>query len=105
MLVLNAALILVHPGPNTLHEGGSPNLVAIRSLRCQQALYHGLGSDAGVIFARHPESVVAAHAVIADQDVFNGGGDGVSKVECTRYVGWRHADDEGWAAAIFPRFE
>ena len=36
-------------------------------LRCQLAFHHDLRGDAGVVGARHPQRVVAAHAVIAGQ--------------------------------------
>src|SRR5438552_19174340 len=89
MLILNAALILVHPQPDTLQEGFAADLMAIYALLIQQPLDDVLRGDTGVIFSRHPQGVITPHAVVANEDIFNGGGDGVSTVKRARGMGWR----------------
>ena len=94
MLILNAALILVHPLPDTLQEGFAADLMAIYALLIQQPLDDVLRGDTGVIFSRHPQGVITLHAMVANEDIFNGGGDGVTKVKRARDIGWRHTDNK-----------
>src|SRR5436305_13981604 len=68
--------------------------MAIYALLIQQPLNDVLRGDTGVIFSRHPQGVVALHAMVANKDIFNGGCDGVTKVKRTRDIRWRHADDK-----------
>ena len=87
MLILDAALILVHPLPDTLQEGFAADLMAIYAFLIQQPLDDVLRGDTGVIFSRHPQGVVALHAMVANGDILNGSGDGVTKVKRARYAG------------------
>ncbi len=94
MLILDAALILVHPLPDTCQEGFAADLMAIYALLIQQPLDDVLRGDTGVIFSRHPQGVVALHAMVANEDIFNGSGDGVTKVKRARDIGRRHTDNK-----------
>src|SRR2546421_6345484 len=94
MLILNAALILVHPLPDTLQEGFAADLMAIYALLIQQPLDDVLRGDTGVILSRHPQGVIALHAMVANEDIFNGGGDGVTKAKRSRGIWWRHTDNK-----------
>ena len=58
------------PRPHLLHEGLAADGAAVRLLPFHHPpLDHHLRGDAGVIHARLPEHVLAAHALEADQDV------------------------------------
>src|SRR5438132_1208889 len=96
VLVLNTALVLVHPLPDTVEESFAANRVAIGSFLCQESLNHILGSDARVIFARHPQGIIAFHSMVANEYIFDGGGNGVAQVQRTGHVGWGHADYKRW---------
>ncbi len=100
MLVLDAVLVLPDPLPDALDELLAPELVAICALFGQLLVDHGLGRDARVVLAGHPERRVAAHAMIANHDVFQRGGDGVAQMQRARHVGRRHGDDEGLLVGI-----
>ncbi len=58
----------------------------------------GLGGDAGVVDAGHPQCVVAFHAVVAGEDVLDGAVDGVAEVEGAGDVG-RGDDDAEFIGA------
>ena len=55
---------------------------------------HELRRDAGVVDARQPERVVAAHAVVADHDVLDHEGQRMADVERAGDVRRRLDDDE-----------
>ena len=57
------------PLPDALDERLAPEVVPGLALAREHALDHGLRGDAGVVGARLPEGVVAAHAVPADERV------------------------------------
>src|SRR6266702_678226 len=48
MLILNPALILLHPLPDTLQKCFTPDLMSIRPLAGKQSLHDGLGGNARV---------------------------------------------------------
>jgi hypothetical protein len=58
----------------------------------QLALDDDLRGDAGVVGARHPQRVVAAHAVVAGQRVHDGLVERVAHVQRARHVGRRQLD-------------
>jgi len=60
------------------------------------ALDHVLGGDAGVVGARHPEDVVALHALPAAEDVLQGVVEGVSHVQGAGDVRGRNDDAVGF---------
>src|SRR5262249_26594797 len=65
-------------------------------IRCQLALHHHLGRDAGVVHAGLPQGVEALHPLPADEDVLKSVVEGVTDVEGPGYVGGRN-DDAVWA--------
>ena len=80
MLVLNTTLVLLHPLPDTLYKGFATNFMTVQALFCQLSLNDDLGSYAGVIFTWHPQSFIPQHAMIANKNILNGGGDSVAQV-------------------------
>ena len=82
------------PLPYALEELLAAEVAAVRLLALHQlALDHHLGGDAGMIGARLPEHVAAAHALEAAQDVLQGVVEGVPHMERARHV--RRRDDDG----------
>ena len=61
----------------------------------QPLLDDGLGGDAGVVGAGHPEDVVTLHPPPADQDVLQRVIERVAQVKCTGDVGRRDHDAIG----------
>src|SRR2546426_5755972 len=74
-------------------------------LACQQAFNHILCGDACMVFARHPQGIVTAHTMVANEDIFYSGSDGVPQVQRAGHIRRRHADDEGGFGRITARFE
>jgi hypothetical protein len=66
--------------------------VARQALVLQLALDDDLRGDAGVVGARQPQRVVAAHAVVARQRVHDGLVERVPHVQRARHVGRRQLD-------------
>ena len=83
------------PGPDPLQELLPAQVAPVEALLVQLALDHHLGRDAGVVHARLPERVAAGHPVVADQDVLDREGQGVTDVQAARDVGRRHGDGIG----------
>ena len=69
--------------------------VAADSLRLQLALDDDLGRDAGVVGARNPDRIEAAHPVVTRQAVHDGLVERVAHVQCSGHVGRRQLDCEG----------
>ena len=95
LLLLNDALLIqVLPFPDAFFQPGAAHVVARLAFQLQQAfLHHGLGGDAGVIGAGHPQGVVAHHAVPTDQQVLHHVVHGMAHVQGAGDVGQRHHDD------------
>ena len=74
-------------------------------LGCDLALDDHLGRDAGMVGSCLPEGVLAAHPVIADEDVHNGLLEGMAHVEDTGYVGRRKGNAECPAVGSAVRLE
>ena len=86
--------------PHALEELRAAEAAAVRLLALGElALDHHLGGDAGVIGARLPEHVAAAHALEAAQDVLQGVVEGVAHMQGARHVGRRDDDAEGLGRA------
>ena len=69
-LAQDPLLVFVFPGPDALDQCLAAEVVAGFLLFFEQPLLDdGLGGDAGVVGARHPEDVVTLHPPPADQDV------------------------------------
>ncbi len=91
-----AALFL--PFPDLAGEGLAAQVVAAHALFLQLALHHDLRGDAGVVGARHPQRVVAPHAVVARQAVHDGLVERMAHVQRAGHVGRRQLDGEVLAA-------
>ena len=94
LLAADLAVIFVLPVPHLLHEAFPSQVVTGSTAFGQFAFDDILGGDSGMIGARHPQSRPAGHAVIADQHVLDGAGDGMAQMEYASYIGRRHGDDE-----------
>ena len=65
--------------------------MAVSALCFQLTLDNHLGGDTGMVGTHLPQSVVAGHAVIADQGVHNGFLEAMSHMQATRHIGrWNH---------------
>ena len=91
---------LLEVAPDPLDERLAAELLARRPLLRELLLDDVLGRDAGVVVARLPERVEAAHPVPADQDVLERAVQGMAHVQRTGHVRRRHADDERLVAAL-----
>ena len=77
----NAAAELVLPRPYALKELLAAEVVTGQALLLAEVLlYFDLGCNTGVIGARHPQRLVALHALGADEDILQG------LVECVAHV-------------------
>ena len=68
-LFQNRAPVALFPGPHACEELLASQLVAVESFLGKTAFNHILRRDAGMIGAREPQAVLAAHPVVANQDV------------------------------------
>src|SRR5262245_18755219 len=90
------AAVLVLLVPDLLLEGRAAELLARELALLEQLLLdHGLRGDAGVVGARHPQRVVAAHAPVTDHDVLDRVVEPVAHVQDAGHVGRRDHDREG----------
>ena len=95
-LVEDAGAELFLPFPDAADEFFAAEVVAVFVFFFEDGFFDdGLGGDAGMVDAGHPEGVVALHAVVAGEDVLNGAIDGVAEVEGAGDVG--RGDDDGEA--------
>ncbi len=84
------------PVPHALHESVAAQLATTGgALGGQAALHHHLGGDARMVGPRHPQHRLAAHAVIAREDVLQGDVERVADVQAARHVGRRDHHAEG----------
>ncbi len=100
-LLEDRAAGLAHVRPDPLLEALAPEVEAGLALLRHHALHHVLGGDAGVIGAREPERVPAAHPLEAHQHVLHRVVEAVAHVQHRRHVGRRHHHDV--ALAGIPR--
>ena len=86
------------PFPHALEEGLAAHGPAVGLVfLLQQPLHHHLRGDAGMVGARLPQHVAAAHALEADEDVLDGVVEGMPHVQRARDVGRRDDDgDRAW---------
>ncbi len=89
---------LLFPVPHAGDEIFTAQRVPALALLLQLALHHDLRGDAGVVGARHPQRVVALHAVVARQAVHDGLVERVAHVQRAGHVGRRQLDGEVLAA-------
>ena len=107
LLLRDAPAALVLPLPHALDELRAPEVVARLALARELPLDDDLRRDARVIDARLPQRVVAAHAVPADEHVFDGRHERMPHVQRARDVGRRHRDavDRALVVGIGARVE
>ena len=91
-LAHDAAAELFLPLPYTLQELLPAQLVAVGAFLPESPLHLGLGSDTGMVAARHPQGIVALHAAPANQDVLQGIVQGMPHVQLAGYIWWRNHD-------------
>ena len=101
-LPFDDAAVLFFPLPDALFELLAAQVALVQAFLFELALHHHLGGDAGVIGARQPQRVVAAHAMPADRDIDVGVLEHVAHVERAGDVG-RRDDQREDAARIFGR--
>ena len=95
VLLLNPLAVPALPLPDALHELLASEVVPALLLRLLELpLHHHLGGDAGVVRARLPEDVVAAHPFPADEDVLNRRCQRMPDMQRARDVGRRKDDAE-----------
>ena len=85
-LIHDAVAVLLLPIPDTFEEFLAPEFEAVRALRAQTLLHLCLCRNAGVVAARHPDRVLAAHALIAHEDVLQRFVERVPHVELPRHI-------------------
>jgi hypothetical protein len=84
------------PLPDAAHELVAAERAAVRLLALHQlALDHHLGGDAGMVGARLPQHVAAAHALEADEDVLQRIVERVTHMQRAGHVRRRDDDGEG----------
>ena len=99
-LAHDLAAVVADELPAALHEGLTADVLRGQALGREPAHHHRLERDAGVVVARLPERVEAAHAVPADEDVLGGAVQGMAHVQPVGDVRRRQADDEGLARVV-----
>ena len=104
------------PLPDLLDEGLTAHLATARQLfGGQLTLNDHLGRDAGMVHARLPKHILAAHALEADHDVLQRVVERMAHMQRARDVRRRDHDGEGFSAGLralagaegirlFPRF-
>ncbi len=93
-LVDDRSALVLAPPPDPVDEGLAAEVVPALALCRQLPFDDVLGGDAGVIGARQPQGIVAAHAVIAGEDILQSVVEGVTDVEDAGDVGRRDDDRE-----------
>ncbi len=84
------------PLPDAFDESLTPQFAAARLLMLHQLpLDHGLGGDAGVVGARLPQHILAAHALEAAEDVLQRIVERVTHMQRAGHVGRRNHDAVG----------
>ena len=85
-LIHDAAAVLLLPLPDALRELLAPEFVAVRPLCAKRRLHLRLRRDARMVAARNPDHILAAHALIAHEDVLQRIVEGVPHVELARHI-------------------
>ncbi len=104
-LLNDRAALLSPPLPDPLDELLTPKLMAGGLLCGKLPLHHILGGNARMVGARHPEGVVALHAVVARQQILQGVVEGVADVQHAGHIRRRNNDGKGRAAFLHSRTE
>ncbi len=85
---------LLLPFPHFFDELAAPQVVAALARGLQLPLHHDLRGNARMVHARHPQRVVAPHAVVAHQGVHHGLVERMAHVQRARDVGRRQLHAE-----------
>jgi hypothetical protein len=86
-------------------KGVAAQVVTAFALLGQLPLHHVLGGDAGMVGAGQPQGVVAAHPVIAGQDILQGVVQGMAHMQDAGDVGRRDDDGKSIPAFLHLRLE
>ena len=81
--------------PSAMKEFLITDFFSVRAFVVQHLFDLQLGGDAGVISSGQPKGGFAAHALVADHQVFQRGEKGVADMQAAGDVWRRHADDVG----------
>ena len=68
----DGAAVFLTPLPHAFHKGFATQVLATLAFLAKGLFHHVLRCDTGMVRARHPTGVVAAHTVPTHQDVLNG---------------------------------
>ncbi len=93
-LVDDGAALVLAPFPDPLDKGVAAEIVTALAFFGKLPLDHVLGGDARMVGAGQPERVVAAHAMIAGQDILQGVVQGMADMQNTGDIGRRNNDGE-----------
>ncbi len=97
----DAVVVFVFPVPHFAHKLlRDPSSWRERPCSASCALDDVLRGDAGVVRAGDPQRGLPDHAMIADEHVLDGVGDGVAQVQRAGDVGGRHGDDKRVGAGL-----
>ena len=89
------------PFPHLLHEGLAAHITtAWKLLLHQLALDDHLRGDAGMVHARLPQHILAAHALEADQNILQRVVERMAHVQGPRHIRRRDDDGEGFRARL-----
>ena len=91
----DAGAVLLFPVPALLQKAVPAQIVLVDALLLQLVDDLDLGGDGRVVRARLPQSLVALHPLVADQDILHGVVQGVSHVQLSGDIGRGHHDGEG----------
>ena len=94
-LLEDNAAVLVGPVPSVVEELLASKVALLDALLGEAVHHLSLGSDRGVVGARHPTSVLALHACSAHEDILNSVVEHVAHVKHTSHVRWRYNDSVG----------
>ena len=96
----NAVAVGILPGPGALQKAFTPQHLFGQALFLHLRHDLGLGGNGSVVGAGHPQSGIALHALVADQDILPGLVHRMAHVQLAGDVGRRHDDGERPLAAV-----
>ena len=101
-LVDNAVAVLLLPFPNAFQELFAAQVITSLAFLFFDNLFNlNLGCQACMVIAGHPQSVVAHHAVPADQDILQGVIQRMAHMQLTGDVRWGDNNTEGLLAFFY----
>ena len=96
----NAAAISVFPCPGALQKAIAAQHFFGQALLAHGGNHLGFGGNGSMVGARHPQSGIALHALVAGQDILPGFVHGVAHVQLAGNIRRRHYDGERLFAAV-----